>query len=68
MRFLGDFLVMQVSIVVSDRIIREAQDRNTAIDEFVEMLIDKGLETLSQRPVFNSAIERIRALHATEMK
>jgi ERCC4-type nuclease len=33
--------------------------------DFVESLIDKGLVEQKERPVLNSAIERIRALRST---
>jgi len=31
-------------------------------EEFVDTLIDKGMETATGRPIVTSAIERIRAL------
>jgi len=33
--------------------------------EFVESLIDNGLNKVVERPVLNSAIDRIRALRST---
>lgn len=53
---------MMITVTVSDEIVREAQNRNMQVTEFVEMLIDKGREVATQRPAVNSAMERIRAL------
>jgi hypothetical protein len=56
---------MQITVTVSDVVVREAGARGLPVDEFIESLIDKGmLESLEtkERPVLNSAIERIRAL------
>jgi len=50
---------------------REARSRGCSLQEFVESLVDKGLSTLKEssaaqeRPVMNTAIERIRALRFT---
>jgi hypothetical protein len=53
---------MIISIPISDAVIRAAHDRGKAVEEFVELLIDKGMETVTQRPILGSAIDRIRAL------
>ncbi len=53
---------MQITLVVSDEIVREAGDRGLPVIEFVESLVDKGMLAVKERPVRNSAIERIRAL------
>jgi len=59
---------MQVTVTVSDVVVREAGARGLPVVDFIESLIDRGmlgsLET-KERPVLNSAIERIRALHTT---
>ncbi len=53
---------MIISIPISDAIVRAAQKRKVSIEEFVDMLIDKGMEQMAGRPVLGSAIDRIRAL------
>jgi hypothetical protein len=57
---------MLISITVPDTVVRAAQDHNMSIEEFVDTLIDKGMETAAAggKPAVSSAIERIRALHA----
>jgi hypothetical protein len=64
----GELPIMQITVTVSDVVVREAGARGLPVDEFIESLIDKGmLESLEtkERPVLNSAIERIRALRST---
>ncbi|MGA2276877.1 MAG: hypothetical protein ABSG00_04675 [Terracidiphilus sp.] len=53
---------MIISIPISDTVVRAAQERNMSIEEFVDALIDKGMENMTGRPILSSAIERIRAL------
>jgi hypothetical protein len=53
---------MQITITVSDVIVREAATRGLPVIDFVESLIDKGMIEQKERPVLHSAIERIRAL------
>jgi len=60
----GALLSMQITVTVSDAIIREAGVRGLPVVDFVESLIDKGLSLLSDRPVLDNAIERIRALRS----
>jgi heme O synthase-like polyprenyltransferase len=55
---------MIISITVPDTVVRAAQDHNMSVEEFVDTLIDKGMERESGRPIVSSAIERIRALHS----
>jgi len=55
---------MQVTITVSDEIVREAKSRSLFLTDFVEMLLDKGLEVVMDRPVLNSAIDLIRNLRS----
>ena len=55
---------MQVTVTVSDAIIREAGERGLPIIDFVESLIDKGHAAAAAPPVVSSAIDRIRALRA----
>ena len=53
---------MQITVTVSDEMMRAAQERGLSVQEFVESLIDKGFSAAQQTPNLNSAIERIRAL------
>jgi hypothetical protein len=53
---------MIISITVPDAVAREAQKQNKPIEEFVDALIDKGMEMATNRPTVSNAIERIRAL------
>ena len=53
---------MQVTVTVSDTIVREAGIRGLPVIDFVESLIDKGLSAAQGRP--DSAMERIRALRS----
>jgi hypothetical protein len=61
---------MQVTVTVSDAIVREAGARGLPIIDYVESLIDRGVAAVSAPPVLSSAIERIRALRteASEVK
>jgi heme O synthase-like polyprenyltransferase len=54
---------MIISIPISDAVVRAAQDRKMVLEEFVDMLIDRGMETSTGRPIVSSAMDRIRALH-----
>jgi hypothetical protein len=56
---------MQVTITVSDEIVREAKSRSLFLTDFVEMLLDKGLEVVLDKPVLNSAIDLIRNLRSS---
>jgi hypothetical protein len=56
---------MQITVTVSDAIVREAGARGVAVIDFVESLIDKGMLAAKERPVLSSAMERIRALRST---
>jgi hypothetical protein len=55
-------ITMQVTVTVSDAIVREAGVRGLPVIDFVESLIDKGMNAAQGRPVLDSAMERIRAL------
>ena len=52
---------MQVTITISDAIIRQAAQKGKSVAEYVEYLIDAGAQAQG-RPVVSSAIERIREL------
>ena len=58
---------MQVTVTVSDVIVREAGVRGLPVIDFVESLIDKGMSAAHGRPVLDSAMERIRALRAASV-
>jgi len=53
---------MMISIPISDTVVRAAQERNMALEDFVDMLIDKGMDSTTGRPIVLSAMDRIRAL------
>jgi hypothetical protein len=53
---------MIISIPISDTVVRAAQDHKMVLEEFVDKLIDKGMEQMTGRPMVVSAIDRIRAL------
>jgi hypothetical protein len=56
---------MQITVTVSDAVVRESGARGLSIIEFIESLIDKGMLQAAdskEKPVLSSAIERIRAL------
>lgn len=53
---------MMISIPISDAVVRAAQERNMPLEEFVDALIDKGMEQMTGRPIILSAMDRIRAL------
>jgi hypothetical protein len=53
---------MMISIPISDTVVRAAQERNMALEDFVDMLIDKGMDSATGRPIVLSAMDRIRAL------
>lgn len=53
---------MQLTVTISDEIVREAEARKLPVVDFVDMLIDKGLAVVRERDTVSSAIERIRAL------
>jgi len=57
---------MQVTVTVSDEIVRQAASRGIPVLDFVESLITQGLHASASRPHLNSAIERIRALRSSD--
>ena len=59
---------MQITLTISDEIVREAGVRGMAVIDFVESLVDKGMSISKEKPVLNSAIERIRALRSTAVE
>jgi hypothetical protein len=65
MNRLGELPKMQITVTVSDEIVREAGVRGLAVIDFLESLIDKGFSAAKERPALTSAVERIRALRST---
>ena len=62
---------MQITVTVSDAVVREAGAQGLAVIDFVESLIDKGMLTAAEsreRPVLSSAMERIRALRTAAIE
>jgi hypothetical protein len=55
---------MQITLTISDAVVREAGVRGLAVQDFVESLIDKGMAE-PKAPVLSSAMERIRALRTS---
>lgn len=53
---------MQVTVTVSDKVVREASARGMQVSDFVEQLIDKGFEHAHDNNNVSTAIDRIRAL------
>lgn len=58
---------MQVTVTISDEVVRQAADSGQNIVEYVEWLIDKGQQT-AERPALQSAIDKIRALHINSIE
>jgi hypothetical protein len=54
--------IMQITVTVSDEVVREAGVRGLPVIDFIESLIDSGMRTVKDRPMVDDAIERIRAL------
>ena len=59
---------MQITLTISDDIVREAGARGMPVVDFVESLIDKGMLESKEKPVLSSAMERIRALRTTAVE
>jgi hypothetical protein len=53
---------MQITVTVSDEVVREAGARGLPVIDFIESLIDRGMRTAKDRRTVDDAIERIRAL------
>ena len=53
---------MQVSVDVTEEMRREAESRGMPIIDYVDFLIAKGRQAISDGAAVSSAIERIRAL------
>jgi len=59
---------MQITVTISDAIVREAGVRGLAVGEFVESLIDKGMLQAREPQVLSSAMERIRLLRTAAIE
>jgi hypothetical protein len=55
---------MQITLNISELIVREAGVRGVPVIDFVESLIDKGMLDSKERPELSNAMERIRALRS----
>jgi hypothetical protein len=55
---------MQITLNISESIVREAGVRGVPVIDFVESLIDKGMLDSKERPQLSNAMERIRALRS----
>jgi hypothetical protein len=55
---------MQITLNISESIVREAAVRGVPVIDFVESLIDKGMLDSKERPQLSNAMERIRALRS----
>jgi hypothetical protein len=55
---------MQVTVTISDAIVREATTRSLSVVDFVESMIDKGMLATSEPPALDGAIDRIRRLRS----
>jgi hypothetical protein len=60
----GESPTMQITLTISDAVVREAGARSLAVQDFVESLIDKGMAE-PKAPQLSSAMERIRALRSS---
>jgi post-segregation antitoxin (ccd killing protein) len=56
---------MQATVTVSDELVREAAARGIPLADYVEMLIDKGVQAMRGRPELENAMARIRALRSS---
>lgn len=57
---------MQISVDVTEEMRRDAEARGLPVVNYVELLIQKGRETLDGSAALSAAIERIRALRTIE--
>jgi hypothetical protein len=59
--------VMQISVEVSSEVQNEAATRGVPVYTFVEMLMERGLESMRDRSSVANAVDRIRALRKPEI-
>lgn len=55
---------MQISVDVTEEMRREAEARGLPVVDYVELLVVKGHQALTEGEAVTSAIERIRALRS----
>ena len=58
---------MQITLTVSDALVREAGTRGLPVVDYVEMLIDRGIAASQERSTMTEAIERIRVLRGKKV-
>ena len=58
---------MQISVEITSQMQQEAATRGLPLHAFVELLLERGLESLRDRSSVASAVERIRALRKPEV-
>jgi hypothetical protein len=58
---------MQITLTISDAVVREAGVRGLPVVDFIESLIDKGMMDTKGRPELSDAMERIRILRSTAL-
>jgi hypothetical protein len=63
---------MIIPVTISDEIIREAHDQGHSVEDYVDILIDKGRSLIVKKgggvavaPDLDNVIERIRALRGS---
>ena len=62
MNLLGELPKMQITVTVSDEIVREAGVRGLPVIDFLESLIDKGFSAAKERPALTNAMRaRVRS-------
>ena len=59
---------MQITVTISDAVVREAGVRGFTVSDFVESLIDKGMSQANEPKVLSSAMERIRLLRTAAVE
>ena len=47
---------MQITVTVSDEVVREAGVRGLPVIDFIESLIDSGMRTVKDRPMVDDSI------------
>ena len=55
---------MQVSVEITDEMRREAEIRGIPVIDYLDLVIQKGRQSLNEGPALSSAMQRIRALRS----
>jgi hypothetical protein len=58
---------MQVSVDVTDEMRGEAEARGLPVIDYIDLLIEKGRQTLDGSAALTNAIDRIRALRSFDV-